>query len=172
MARQPGTLTPRQARFVDEYLVDLKAGPAIVRSGYSGTRANQAALRMMRRPAVQAALAERKAALARKTEVTIESVIEQLRRIARFDVRQLYAADGRELALHELPAEIASVVEIQYDADGIPRPKPPAAAARAKAEELLGKHLGAFEDRHHVRVDGLNWGALLYLPDNGRGPAP
>ena len=33
--RDAGKLTPRQARFVDEYLIDLNATQAAIRAGYS-----------------------------------------------------------------------------------------------------------------------------------------
>ncbi len=33
--RDVGKLTPRQARFVDEYLIDLNATQAAIRAGYS-----------------------------------------------------------------------------------------------------------------------------------------
>ena len=34
--RDAGKLTPRQARFVDEYLIDLNATQAAIRAGYAG----------------------------------------------------------------------------------------------------------------------------------------
>ncbi len=36
-----GKLTPKQARFVEEYLIDLNATQAAIRAGYSAKTANE-----------------------------------------------------------------------------------------------------------------------------------
>ena len=50
------TLTPRQRRFVAEYLIDSNASQAFVRAGYSPKHARRSAWRLMRIPAVRAAI--------------------------------------------------------------------------------------------------------------------
>ena len=40
-------MTPRQLRFVDEYLVDLNATQAAMRAGYSGRTANEQGARLL-----------------------------------------------------------------------------------------------------------------------------
>ena len=40
-------LTPRQSRFVDEYLVDLNATQAAIRAGYSARTANEQGPRLL-----------------------------------------------------------------------------------------------------------------------------
>ena len=49
-------LTPKQARFVAEYLVDLNGKQAAVRAGYSRATAEQQASRLLRNAQVRAAI--------------------------------------------------------------------------------------------------------------------
>jgi len=72
-------LTPRQRRFVAEYVVDLNAAAAARRAGYSARSAKETAYDLLRRPAVQAAIAREQARLRERTEVTQEYVIAAIR---------------------------------------------------------------------------------------------
>ena len=50
-------LTPKQHRFVTEYLVDLNASQAALRAGYSPRTAPQQGSRLLKNVEVQAAIA-------------------------------------------------------------------------------------------------------------------
>jgi len=80
---KPLTLTPKQQRFVEEYLVDLNASDAARRAGYSkrGDTAKQAGFRNLRKPLIQAALAKAQAARAVRTELSQDYVVQELQRI-------------------------------------------------------------------------------------------
>ena len=54
--RQASGLTPRQARFVKEYLVDLNGTQAAIRAGYSSRTANEQAARLLANISVKAAV--------------------------------------------------------------------------------------------------------------------
>src|SRR5690348_14082739 len=72
-------LTPRQAKFVQEYMVDLNATQAAIRAGYSPQTAEQQGARLLKNvkvaSTVQAALAER----SERTRLKADAVIEELR---------------------------------------------------------------------------------------------
>ena len=51
-------LTPKQNRFVEEYLIDLCATRAAVRAGYSEKTARQIGSENLSKPAIQEAIAE------------------------------------------------------------------------------------------------------------------
>lgn len=51
-------LTPKQQAFVDEYLLDFNATQAAIRAGYSKHTAAEIAHENLRKPQIQAALAE------------------------------------------------------------------------------------------------------------------
>jgi phage terminase small subunit len=78
-------LTPKQALFVREYLIDLNATAAARRAGYKGTRFECSAKWLLSRPhitaAIDAALAER----AERTQITADMVLERWWQIATAD---------------------------------------------------------------------------------------
>lgn len=71
-------LTPKQARFVDEFIVDLNATQAAIRAGYSAKTANQSGPRLLVNVGVAAAIAKRQAKVSAKAELTAESHIAKL----------------------------------------------------------------------------------------------
>lgn len=74
-------LTPKQARFVEEYLLDLNAAAAARRAGYSEKNSDSIAAQLLSKTkvfeAVQSAIAARSA----KAEITAEYVLENLKRL-------------------------------------------------------------------------------------------
>lgn len=78
-------LTPKQQRFVAEYLKDLNATQAAIRSGYSAKTAEQIGSRLLRNVQVRSAVDAGQAKLAGKLEITAEKVmrdLEDMRRAA------------------------------------------------------------------------------------------
>lgn len=72
------SLTARQLRWVDEFLVDGNATAAAVRAGYSERSARSIAHENMTKPALQAVLAERRGEVANRLQITREGVIQGL----------------------------------------------------------------------------------------------
>jgi hypothetical protein len=72
------SLTARQLRWVDEFLVDGNATAAAVRAGYSERSARSIAHENMTKPALQAVLAERRGEVADRLQITREGVIQGL----------------------------------------------------------------------------------------------
>ena len=68
-------LTPKQAAFVQEYLVDLNATQAAIRAGYSKATADSQASRLLTIVKVQAAIKDAKAKRAEATAITAEMVL-------------------------------------------------------------------------------------------------
>ena len=74
------SVNPRQARFVDEYLVDLNATQAAIRAGYSKKSANQQASDLLALPKIQTLLAERRREMAAEGRLSVAQVLAQLAR--------------------------------------------------------------------------------------------
>jgi len=75
------SLSPKHARFIDEFIVDMNAAAAAKRSGYSPRSASA----LMANPAIKAEIARRQEAAAISSQVTLESLIsecEQARQLA------------------------------------------------------------------------------------------
>jgi phage terminase small subunit len=81
-------LTPRQWRFVEEYLIDLHAQRAAIRAGYSPLT-NATPHKLLRNPEIARAIGEAMAARAKRTGITRERVLEEFARIAFADMRAL-----------------------------------------------------------------------------------
>lgn len=74
-------LTPKQAAFVREYLVDLNATQAAVRAGYSKKTAEVQGCRLLRNAQVARAVEKQSSKAASKAEITIDWVLSGIREI-------------------------------------------------------------------------------------------
>lgn len=161
----------RHERFAQEYLIDLKAGPAYTRAGYKskGNAADASAAALLRNPKVVARIEELKARRAERTRIDADWVLARLAAETEADVADLYDETGRVKPIMEWPliwrqglvAGIESVPEkIGEDEDG----KPIIATGykiklsdRARRVEMLGKHVyvSAFREQvDHTSSDG------------------
>ena len=77
-----GKLTPKQRQFVDEYLIDLNATQAAIRAGYKAENADVTGPELLGKPWVSAAIQARKAARTKRTEVSQDDVIRELKAVA------------------------------------------------------------------------------------------
>lgn len=136
MARQE--LTPKQARFVDEYLVDLNATVAARRAGYSKKSAEVVGCENLRKPKLHAAITAAKLARSKRTGVTADRVVMELARIAFADPSQVmsWGPDGVKLL-------DSSALD-----DGV-------AATVAEASQTVTKHGGSIRLRLHDKLGAL-----------------
>ena len=75
-------LTPRQHRFVLEYLVDLNATQAAIRAGYSAKTAYSQGQRLLKNVEVAAAIQAGMDKRAKRTEITQDYVLTGIRNMA------------------------------------------------------------------------------------------
>lgn len=75
-------LTPKQARFVAEYLVDLNGTQAAIRAGYSSNSAGRFAQELLLKTHITAAIQAAQAERARRTEITQDAVLQRYWAIA------------------------------------------------------------------------------------------
>lgn len=73
-------LTPKQMRFVDEYMVDFNATQAAIRAGYKAKTAHVIGAENLRKPKIAEEIARRQKDLQRRTEVTQDRVVKHERR--------------------------------------------------------------------------------------------
>lgn len=158
-------LNPRQARFVDEYLVDLNATQAAIRSGYSKKTAAQIGERLLRKVEIQQALSGRMKARETRTEITQDKVLAELARIAFGNKRALmkWGPDGvtlvdSETITDEDAAMVSEVSESVTEAGGTIKLK---THDKVKALELIGKHLGMFGDK--LELSGKGGGPVQHV---------
>lgn len=162
-------LNLKQARFVDEYLLDLNAKQAAIRAGYSPRTAESQGARLLSHAKVSAAIAEAVANRSRKTGVDADWVLKRLAEEVEADVADLYDDAGKVRPIREWPAVwrkglvagIESYPEkVGEDGDGKPifeTAYKVKLADRTRIKELLGKHVyvSAFREKiDHTSSDG------------------
>ena len=82
-------LTPKQQRFVQEYLVDLNGAQAAIRAGYSVHTAKQIATENLAKPYLQAAITEARQQQQERTQVSADRVLTEALNILIADPREL-----------------------------------------------------------------------------------
>lgn len=151
-------LTPKQQRFVDEYLVDLNATQAAIRAGYSKKTARVQGCRLLTYAAVAKAIEAGRAVQAETAIVTREQVLRELKRIGMSDIRKLYDETGRLKKVTELDddtaAAVSSVEFEEVDRAEIGRTVKIKCFDKTKALETLGRHLGLWKDPERPPTEG------------------
>lgn len=103
-------LTPKQERFVDEYLTDLNATQAAIRAGYSKKTAGRQAMELLNKTHIAAEISSRKQQIANDTGITRDRIINEMARLAFFNIKGLVDDDGRPKQVHELSDDVAAAI--------------------------------------------------------------
>lgn len=117
-------LTPKQVRFVDEYLIDLNATQAYIRAGYAPKDAHVSSSQLLANPSIQALVAEKQRALAEKSGISHQWITEHFTEIAQRCMEAVPVRDKK-----------GNIIEGEWQFE-------PTNANRAI--ENLGKHLGYY----------------------------
>ena len=164
-------LTPRQERFVAEYLVDLNATQAAVRAGYSVKTAASIGYENLRKPEIASAITMRKAQQLNKAEVSAERILRELARIAHADIRELFDAEGHLKPTADLSDDAAAAVssiEVVTRTRGdeeVEQVRKVRSWDKTRALDILAKHLGLLKQTHEHSGPGggsisVDWSTL------------
>lgn len=161
-------LTPRQAAFCAEYVVDLNGAQAALRAGYAADpdrnnqQARNQAAELLKKPHVRAEIQRLMDERSKRTRITADRVLEELALIAFGSTRGLFDDSGRLLKPHEWDPDVATAiaaVEVvtrnlgEGEVEHVAKIKQ---WDKVKALELLAKHLKLLTDRvEHDVADGL-----------------
>lgn len=145
-------MTPKQQRFVEEYLVDSNATQAALRAGYSPKTANEQSARLLANVSISAAIKAAQTEIAKKLGLDAQWVLQRLKVVS----------DRSVQAVPVLDHEGNETGEYRFDSTGANR-----------ATELIGKYLSMFDEKHVV--SGPNGGPIpvkLYDFDQSKYPDP
>ena len=141
-------LTPKQQRFVQEYLIDLNAAASARRAGYSVRSADAAARtgsRLLRQEAVRTAIRRAMLERQKRTEITADYVLSNLMEIVERSMQRAPVLSRRGEQL--VDGEDRHV----WRFDG---------RTASRALELMGRHLGMFAEHARTPVSGdlsISW---------------
>lgn len=146
-------MTGKQKRFIEEYLIDLNATQAAIRAGYSPDTAKQIGNENLTKPDLRARIDQEMAKRSSRTGISQDRVIRELARIAFVnpaDMINMKDATLKEEATEDDTAAVLSVKVKTFGEDGIEREIK--MADKLKALELLGKHLGMFQNNLNIEL--------------------
>lgn len=149
-------LTDKQQRFVDEYLIDLNATQAAIRAGYSVDTAAVIGCENLIKPNIQEAIAKEMAERSKRIGINQDRVVQELARMAFVKITDIADRNGliKESATEDDLACIESikVKRSKTDNGSLSEEREVKIASKVKALELLGKHLGMWNDKINMNV--------------------
>lgn len=156
-------LTPKQAQFVAEYLIDLNATQAAIRAGYSKRNADGIASQLMAKTQVKDAIDSARAERSQETKIDAAWVLKRLAAEAEADVADLYDDNGHLLPVKEWPliwrqglVQGIDIEVLRADGEPIGEVKKVRMSDRVRRLELIGKHIGVKAFEETLNVKGLD----------------
>lgn len=159
-SKQKRTLTPKQAKFCVEYLVDLNATQATIRAGYSARTAGHKASALVVDSCIQERIAELRIKL-QETTISPKDVLDELSKIGFSNIQSFIGGENEIKDISELTAETAAAVEsiqsdIRHDSgksDGYTEKVKIKLCSKLGALEKIGNILGIFENKVKINAD-------------------
>lgn len=149
-------LSDKQQRFVDEYLIDLNATQAAIRAGYSPKTANEQGSQLLAKLSIQTEISKKMAERSRRTGVNQDRVVLELAKIAFVKMTDVVGPDGK-IQDDASGDDLSCIESIRYkrsDTDtGSSVEREVRISPKIKALELLGKHLGMWNDKLDVNMN-------------------
>lgn len=149
-------LTEKQQRFVEEYLIDLNATQAAIRAGYSAKTADQQGSRLLANVKVQQAISVAMAERSKRTGINQDRVVLELARIAFVNIEDVVDTDTGEILSNASRDDLACIESIKFKQSdnqyGGSIEREVKISPKLKALELLGKHLGMWNDKIDVNI--------------------
>lgn len=103
-------LTDKQAKFVDEYLIDLNATQAAIRAGYSEDTATVIGCQNLIKLNIQTAIQKRQQELKESTQITQERILKEESCLAYSDLEGLFSNTGTLVSPKELPESLRRAI--------------------------------------------------------------
>ncbi len=171
-------LTPKQELFCQEYIIDLNATQAAIRSGYSAKTAYSIGEENLKKPDIDLRIKELMKVRSERTEITQDRVLQEYARLAFLDPRKFFDANGNLINVVDLDDETAAAlagieVTTEKDKDGdLSFTKKVKLNDKGRALDSLARHLGMFEKDNRQRKAEFSIGLLLEELDGSSAGLP
>ena len=161
-------ITDKMRQFVDEYLIDLNATQAAIRAGYSEATAQEQSSQLLDRPDIRELVEQRQKDRIDRTQLSQDLTVNELKTIAFSDVADfVIVKEGgviEQRPFNELKKEqtrcvkkIKQTVRTAQSSDGSILHQTATLEIelhdKLKALELLGRHLGMFNDSIRLKSE-------------------
>lgn len=148
-------MTDAQKRFCDEYLIDLNATRAY-KVAYPNCKKDETARangsRLLTKANIQIYVSDKIKEREQRTEITQDMVIKELAKIAFLDIRKLYTENGQLKNIADIDSDTAGAISQLETLEEYGDTQKVKLLDKTKALELLGRHLGMFNDKIDVNV--------------------
>lgn len=149
-------MTKKQKLFCDEYLVDLNATQSAIRAGYSVDTAYSIGEENLKKPDIKNYIERELAKRSKRTGINQDRVVQELARIAFVKISDVTNPDG-SINRSASPDDLACVESLKSETSttdaGSTTKNEVKLSSKIKALELLGKHLGMWDDKFNVNVN-------------------
>ncbi len=142
-------LNDKQKRFAAEYIRDLNMTQAAIRAGYSDKTAYAIGSKLLKKVEIKELIKKKMDERARRTEITADMVVQELAKHAFCNPKAFYNDNGKLKDVKDIPDEAVvalSSIDVGEESD-IGQTTKIRLSDKLKALELLGKHLGIFDEK-------------------------
>ena len=150
--RRRNKLTPKETRFICEYLIDRNAQQAAIRAGYKAS--TKWGYKLLKRPAIAEAVAKASAEQAARNAITADRVLQELELLTFSDITHYTVEErGRVSLAPGAPANAMRAVrsvkhKVRHDkAGGVTYETELTLWDKVTPLRLAGRHVGLFPDR-------------------------
>lgn len=149
-SRMAGTakkkLSPKQERFVEEYLIDFNATRAAKAAGYSEKTAYSQGFEQLKKPEIQAKIADARARMSKRTEITQDKVLNELAKVGFANIWHFLKVNDSGEYVADLSGateeQVAAISWASFDGPGRVTIR---MHDKLAALDKIAKHLGMYE---------------------------
>ena len=146
MSKDSIKLTGKQERFCEEYMVDMNATQAAIRAGYSEKTARATGCENLTKPVIQDRIRDLRIEQTKRTQLDADYVLNSIHETmerCKQAVPVLYK-NGEKVITETPEGDLAAAY--QFNSGGV-----------LKGAELLGRHLGMFNDKLNLSAEGISF---------------
>lgn len=142
-------LTPKQRRFIEEYVIDFNAEQAAIRSGYSAKSASFIGFENINKPYLKAEIQKKMDELTTKSQDKIIGVLQRLHETINADITNFVDDEGcYDPHNPEFNGKLVNSIRKGKSGTTV------TLCSKDKALELLGKYLSMWQDKVDITTQG------------------
>lgn len=162
------SITAKQKKFCEEYMVDLNAKQAAIRSGYSNNTAVAQASRLLVNVNVQNYIKRLKTKAAEVLEITTQQMLRRLKNWIDSDITETIGLSPVEVQM--LPIQVRRLItSYKHKIKRYPNPGKPDTVveeielkfvSKERAVEMVNKHIGFYDEDNRQKAPVLDMSNL------------